>query len=462
MEGNHRNLFLQFVYLLNAIMITIPFGIVWYVSYASTLVSPFYRRGNWVVIFIFFVIYVLFNRFHNTFSIHISGKSDTIYGQSLCTALTNFIMYLLTFILTQTLPNPLPLLLSFVGEIILIFLFTLISYAVYLKICPPYRSIIVYGTKPRVQDLINDYDMGKRFKTEMILSVEECLANLSLIDNAEAVFLTDVHSHERNIIIKYCISHQKKAFVIPRIGDVIMSGARRAHMFNLPILEVESYAPSLIYLIAKRFFDIVLSLTALILLSPLFAAVSVVIKLTDGGPVFYKQTRLTIGGKKFTILKFRSMRIDAERDGKARLSQGENDPRITPIGHFLRRFRLDELPQIICILKGDMSICGPRPERPEIAAEYEKRLPEFRFRLQAKAGLTGYAQVYGKYNTSPYDKLLMDLMYIAHPGILQDANIILATVKILFQPESTEGFTDIQLRDTFERTGSSQSENDPK
>ena len=146
-----------------------------------------------------------------------------------------------------------------------------------------------------------------------------------------------------------------------------------------------------------------------------------------------------------SVLKFRSMRVDAEKDGVARLSTGDKDDRITPVGRFIRKVRIDELPQLLNILKGDMTICGPRPERPEIAAQYEEELPEFCLRLQAKAGLTGYAQVYGKYNTTPYDKLVMDLMYIAHPSFLQDLQIMFATVKILFMKESTEGVADKQI-----------------
>jgi lipopolysaccharide/colanic/teichoic acid biosynthesis glycosyltransferase len=163
------------------------------------------------------------------------------------------------------------------------------------------------------------------------------------------------------------------------------------------------------------------------------------IKLYDRGPVFYRQVRLTKNGKPFKVLKFRAMRTDAEKDGVARLSTGEKDDRITPVGRFIRKVRIDELPQLFNILGGSMSIVGPRPERPEIAAQYEEELPEFALRLQAKAGLTGYAQVYGKYNTTPYDKLQMDLMYIAHPSFWEDLRIMLATVKILFIPESTEG-----------------------
>lgn len=227
-------------------------------------------------------------------------------------------------------------------------------------------------------------------------------------------------------------------FVIPRVGDVLMSGAWPMHMFHLPMLRVGRYMANPEYLFIKRAMDIVISLAALIVLSPVFLITALAVK-SDGGPAFYKQVRLTKDGKRFEILKFRSMRVDAEKDGVARLSTGDKDDRITKVGHIIRACRLDELPQLLNILRGDLSIVGPRPERPEIAAQYCEEMPEFSLRLQAKAGLTGYAQVYGKYNTTPYDKLQMDLMYIAHPSLIEDLKIMMATVKILFMPESTEG-----------------------
>jgi lipopolysaccharide/colanic/teichoic acid biosynthesis glycosyltransferase len=205
---------------------------------------------------------------------------------------------------------------------------------------------------------------------------------------------------------------------------------------------VDRYDPAPEYLLFKRLFDMAVSVIALIVLSPVMLITALAVKLTDGGPVFYKQKRLTKNGKEFHVLKFRSMRQDAEKDGVARLSTGDVDPRITPVGHVIRKLRIDELPQLFNILAGSMSIVGPRPERPEIAAQYEKELPEFNLRLQAKAGLTGYAQVYGKYNTTPYNKLQMDLMYIAHPSFFEDLRIIFATIKILFLPESTEGVSE--------------------
>ena len=223
-----------------------------------------------------------------------------------------------------------------------------------------------------------------------------------------------------------------------------MSGAMPLHLLHLPMLMLERYNPTPEYLFFKRVMDIVLSAVALIIASPVMLIVAVIIKATDGGTVFYRQCRLTRNGKEFNVLKFRSMRMDAEKDGVARLSTGEQDPRITPIGRFIRKVRIDELPQLINILKGEMRIVGPRPERPEIARQYEEELPEFSLRHQAKAGLTGYAQVYGKYNTTPYDKLLMDLMYIAKPSLAEDLKIIFATVQILFMPESTEGVSEGQ------------------
>ena len=191
------------------------------------------------------------------------------------------------------------------------------------------------------------------------------------------------------------------------------------------------------YLILKRGFDLVFSLVLLVTCALLMAVIALVVWLDSPGKIIYTQIRLGYGGKPFTIYKFRSMQQSTTPDDAKWTS--ENDTRITRVGHILRLTHLDELPQLLNILKGDLSVVGPRPERPEIAAQYCEEMPEFALRLQAKAGLTGYAQVYGKYNTTPYDKLQMDLMYIAHPSLIEDLKIMLATVKILFMPESTEG-----------------------
>ena len=182
------------------------------------------------------------------------------------------------------------------------------------------------------------------------------------------------------------------------------------------------------------------------LLSPVFLVTAIAIKLQDGGPVFYKQERCTIGCKKFMILKFRSMIVDAEKDGKPHPA-GENDDRITKVGHIIRACRVDELPQLVNILKGEMSIIGPRPERVEHVEKYTKEIPEFTFRSKVKGGLSGMAQVYGKYNTTALDKLKLDLLYITNYSLLLDLQIIFETVKILTQKESTEGFSEERVKE---------------
>ena len=179
-------------------------------------------------------------------------------------------------------------------------------------------------------------------------------------------------------------------------------------------------------------------MTGILILSPVVLITMLAIRLEDGGDIFFKQKRYTKDWKTFEILKFRSMVMDAEKDGKARPCTAGDD-RITRVGRIIRRFRIDEIPQLFNVVKGDMSIVGPRPERVEHVHAYVKELPEFAYRLRVKGGLTGYAQIYGKYNTSAYDKLRLDLLYIENQSIWMDLKMILLTIKVLFIPESTEG-----------------------
>ena len=348
------------------------------------------------------------------------------------------------WLLSKHLPNILPGVAALVGQVIMASIWAYNAHHAYFKTFPPQATAVIYDTRRGMEQLIGKYGLDAKYKVVSTATAGECIDNLSMLDGINTVFLSGIHSHDRNIILKYCVENNITVFVVPRIGDTIMSGAYHMHMFHLPMLRVGRYNPQPEYLLVKRLLDIVISAIALVILSPIFLATAIAIKATDHGPVFYKQIRLTKDGKEFGILKFRSMRVDAEKDGVARLSSGENDDRITPVGKIIRACRVDELPQLINILKGDLSIVGPRPERPEIAAQYCEEMPEFSLRLQAKAGLTGYAQVYGKYNTTPYDKLTMDLMYIAHPSIVEDFKIMFATVKILFMPESTEGVSEGQ------------------
>ena len=424
---------------INVLMMAFPFIYAWYTFYADKLWVRFAMRGHWLVIGLYVFLYIIIGRTYEAFKMSYSSIGEMIYSQILSLFEVNVIMYIVAWLLIRRLPNVLPFLGIFVLQILLAIIWCHWTQWWYYHVFKASKTIIVWDYREGISELIDQYHLNKKFEIVDTVSAEECLKNLALLDAADTVFVVGVHSHDRNIITKHCLYNGIKAYLIPRVGDMILSAARRDHMFHLPLLRVERACPGLEYLIIKRVGDVVLSLIAAVLFSPVMLVTAICIKLEDHGPVIYKQRRLTKDGKEFDIYKFRSMRTDAEKDGVARLSTGDNDDRITKTGRFIRKVRIDELPQLFNILKGDLSIVGPRAERPEIAAEYEKTLPEFALRLQVKAGLTGHAQVYGKYNTTPYDKLLMDLMYIANASVLEDLKIIFATIKILFMPESTEG-----------------------
>ena len=438
-----REFLLRLLKLFNVVLITMPFAWGWFNYYAQHIALPFYDRGNWVVVALYAVLYMIFGRVYGGFWISLNRISESVYSQALAVMMTSSIMYVVTFLLERQLPNIWPVIAAFAAQLVLSGLWSMAAHVAYYMLFPATKTIIVYDERQGMEKLIQDYGFEKKFTVIKTLMVEQCIANIDQLHNAQTVFVSGVHSHERNIILKYCVEQGIMMYLVPRIGDVLMSGAQQMHMFHLPMLRVGRYNPSPWHTIAKRTFDVVSAGALFLLISPLMLITAIAIKM-DGGPVFYKQRRLTQDGKEFDVLKFRSMRVDAEKDGVARLSTGDNDDRITKVGRFIRKVRIDELPQLLNIIGGSMSVVGPRPERPEIASQYVKEMPEFSLRLQAKAGLTGYAQVYGKYNTTPYDKLQMDLMYISNPSFWEDLRIIFATIKILFVPESTEGVAEGQ------------------
>ncbi len=444
MRKNEYDVPVRICKVLNVILMMLCFAGIWYGYYADRALVDYYRRGDWVVVFLFGILYFGFCRSYDAFHISTSPISELIYSQGLSLVISDFAMYMVIWLLSLHMPNVLPLLLTFLVQIAISVSWALLAHKWYFWNYEPRETAVIYDTREGMESLIGEYGLERKFRLEHVLQIKECLDRLSVLDGCDTVFLAGIHSHDRNIILKYCMYRGIRVYVIPRVGDVLMGGAKQIHMFHLPMMQIERYHPIPEYRLAKRFFDILLSGIALIVLSPFILITAIAVK-SDGGPALYKQKRLTKDGRVFNVLKFRSMRVDAEKDGVARLSTGDKDDRITPVGRIIRKIRFDELPQLFNILRGDMSIVGPRPERPEIAAQYEKEMPEFALRLQAKAGLTGYAQVYGKYNTTPYDKLLMDLTYIGRPSLWEDFKICLATVKILFMPESTEGVEEGQV-----------------
>lgn len=438
MSKFQHNVMLRIVKVLDVLMIELPFAACWFLYYSEQIYKKVGWKGNLTILALFFILYIVIGHIYDAFSMSNQRVSEMVYGQILGAMATDGIMYIVICRMSGKVCNLWPGIAAIAGQLIMATAWAMLANKWYYMAFPPQKTAIVYDVRQGMKKLISEYGLDKKYDVQITLHADECIADLSVLDGVETVFVSGVHSHERNIILKYCVAKDIDMFVIPRVGDVLMSGARPMHMFHLPMLRVGRYMANPEYLFIKRAMDIVISLAALIVLSPVFLITALAVK-SDGGPAFYKQVRLTKDGKRFEILKFRSMRVDAEKDGVARLSTGDKDDRITKVGHIIRACRLDELPQLLNILRGDLSIVGPRPERPEIAAQYCEEMPEFSLRLQAKAGLTGYAQVYGKYNTTPYDKLQMDLMYIAHPSLIEDLKIMMATVKILFMPESTEG-----------------------
>lgn len=418
------------------------FAAVWFSVYRLDMLHPYYYWGNWVLVFVFTAFYTIFSRLYGGFQVKTSRRLELFYSLVISSVFAEFFTYCIICLLSYRLANPIPLICSWGVGLLISLIWVQIAIWSNDRLFPPKRTYIIYDNEDAYDAISGLEHLKWKFNVVGSVRLSEGMdAIYHAIHMSDSVFLCGLPSGVRNTILKYCVEENIPIYIRPKIGDILVSGSQRLHLMNIPVLHYSSNHGSFWYRAVSRGMDIIISGAALLILSPVMLITALAIRLYDGGPALYKQVRLTENGREFKILKFRSMRTDAEKDGVARLA-GENDDRITPVGRFIRKCRIDELPQLINILKGEMAIVGPRPERPEIAAQYEKEIPEFRLRLQVKAGLTGYAQVYGKYNTQPYDKLEMDLMYIANRSILQDIWLMFATVKILFMSESTEGIAE--------------------
>lgn len=431
--------YLLLLRVINAFLVSLPFFLAWYLYYANRIATPFYHRGNLLVLALYFVLFNIIGRVYDAFDLITQSPAEMLYSKSITLIVCDGLFYVVISLLSRHLVSVWPMLLMFITQLVVAGVTAHGAHRLFYGRFPAERTIVVYNETASLAHLINAYGLTRKYAVIENIQVDEALRDLSQLDRASTVFFSGGKATARNDIMKYCMNHSIAFYALPKISDAILTGAETRHLFHLPMLYVTRSIATPEYRFMKRALDIVVSLLGLILISPILLVTALAIKLDDRGPVFYTQDRLTREGRVFKIWKFRSMRTDAEKDNVARLSSGEDDPRITKVGRWIRRTRIDELPQLFCILKGDMSLVGPRPERPEIAVQYEEKIPEFALRLQAKAGLTGYAQVYGKYNTSPYDKLIMDLIYIAHPSLLEDLRILFATFKVIFMSESTEG-----------------------
>lgn len=414
------------------------FAFIWYRFYSDFLLLPFYRRGNWVMILLYAVLVLLFGKAFGGLKVGYLKRSDSFYSQMLSMFCVNLVTYLQVSLISRHFARLLPFVILMGIDLIILLLWIFFCNKLYFQLYPPRRLVVVYGDRAAAELVLK---MSQRVEKYMICacvdSHQEKSAIVETIANYEGVILCDVPGQLRNDLLKYCFSRQMRTYIVPKISDIIIRGGEEIRLFDTPLVLCRNSGLRLEQRFVKRLFDLAFSLILAVPVLLVSIGVCIAIKLDDGGPVLYRQKRLTYNGKPFYVYKFRSMVCNAEEHGP-QLAKSEDD-RITRVGKVLRKCRLDELPQLWNIFKGDMAVVGPRPERPELAEKYEEEMPEFAFRLRVKAGLTGYAQVIGLYDTTPYDKLKMDLMYIEKYSLLLDLQILLMTIKTaLFPGESNE------------------------
>lgn len=426
-------------------LVTFTFLKVWIEFYNEEIVFPFYSKGHWLISVVYAVLTAVFLYVYGGLKFGYLKPASIILSQVLAVLCTNVMIYMQISLLSAKLVNAIPILIMTIIDILVIVVWANLVSLVFIKLFPPRKLLLLYEDYPADSMTFKMQSRRDRYEIADMISVKmqwnELIEHVNLYD---AILIYDVHSSLRNKLLKYCYSNSIRVYTTPKLSDIILGSAESIHLFDTPLLLCRNTGLTIEQRFAKRVMDIVIASVVLLLTWPFMILTAIAIKLYDGGPAFFTQERCTIDGKVFKIHKFRSMIVDAEKEGIS-VPASEKDPRITPIGNFIRKTRLDELPQVLDILSGNMSVVGPRPERVEHVEKYSKDIPEFDYRLKVKGGLTGYAQIYGKYNTTAYDKLKLDLMYIQNYSILLDIRLILMTIKVMFMKESTEGFDEKQI-----------------
>ena len=428
---------------LEVLTLSVAYYIVWRMGYERSDGFPaYYGNGKYVLAGVYgMLVIMLFMNFEG-FKFGYLKPVESFASQLIALVIVNFITYLQLSLIANVMISPLPIVVLMVIDSVIALICSFLYSHLYHVLYPPKNMIMIFGNDNAIDLKFKMDTRSDKYRITKLISADEGFeAICHQIENYDAVIINDVAAGIRNDLLKYCYHNGIRTYVAPKMTDIILKGATDISLFDTPLLLVRGRGLTTAQRAAKRTMDILLSSIALLLFSPILLIVSLAIKIEDGGPVLYKQERVTIGGKTFKILKFRSMIPEAEIDGKAHPAV-DNDPRITKVGRIIRATRIDELPQILNILMGDMSIVGPRPERVEHVKKYSELISEFDFRLSVKGGLTGYAQVYGKYNTTPYDKLRLDLMYIENYSVMLDIKLILMTIRIMLKRESTEGFNE--------------------
>ena len=421
------------------------FGYLWYQYLNSLNEKPFTGSGNLMQIAVYAVVTLLLIRIFGGFEIGFYTPLNAILSQILAMACVNFVMavqIVLTISSIYTLDEIfLAMLILWGVQMVISIILVMIFDHLYVRLFPAWDMLVIYENDS-VQMFLDKVNTRKdKYVVSEIIHISEGFEKIcEKMKEHDSVIVYDINSGLRNDIIKFCYGEGIRVYQTPKLSDIMIRSAREHHLFDTPLLMSDNIGLTFEQKFLKRLIDILVSLFMLVITSPIMLLTAICIKLEDHGPVMFTQKRITLNDREFTIYKFRSMIVDAEADGKARPATNDDD-RITKVGRFIRKTRIDELPQLYNVLKGDMSLVGPRPERVEHVQKYTKQIPEFSYRTKVKGGLTGYAQVYGKYNTTAYDKLKLDLMYIENYSLALDLRIVIMTIKVLFMKSSTEGFS---------------------
>lgn len=443
-----KNLYRLFSNALETLIVTAMFGYLWIAALNYHMPVRFLSTGNYLMIAIYLVLATLFINAFGGYKIGIQRISIVSMAQAIAISMNNALMVVITILMARDKTSIFYytgryILLSIVQAVLMVVMCFALT-KLFRLIFPPYNMLLINGEHDNTLMTKMNLRDDKYHITEEVSYTLGREAIRRKLEGFDAVVINDVPAKERNELLKLCFDERIRVYFTPKISDILVKNCDEVNIFDTPLYLCKNQYLSPFQAAIKRAGDIIISLTGIIITSPIMIIAAILIHAYDKGPVFYKQTRCTIGDKQYKILKFRSMIVNAEADGRARMAQ-EHDDRITPIGKIIRATRIDELPQFFNILKGDMSVVGPRPERPELIEKYVREVPEFAYRTRVKAGLTGYAQVYGKYNTTSYDKLKLDMIYVEKCSVLLDIQLILMTLRVIFTKDSTEGVEQGQM-----------------
>ena len=444
-----KELFEKFECLIEVVLLALTYYVVWRNSYPSYLFHDFQHRGKFVLMGLYALILLLVMRMSEGFKYGYYKLTDVLISQWVALVIVNFITYWQMSLIANGMIAVKPFVWMTLIEIVIASVCCVMFNFVYEWLHDQKSILMIYGTENALQLAGKTNARLSGYRVDGTIYVEENMGTIfDMMAGYDAVLINDVPPRRRNKILKYCYNNNKEVYIVPKISDIVIRGAEDFTLLDTPIITIKHDGLTMGQRIVKRTFDIILCIIALIPASIIILIAAIAIKIEDGGPVFFVQRRVTRDGEVFGLLKLRSMIVGADKHGVN--PTVEHDARITKVGHIIRPTRIDELPQLFNILSGKMSIVGPRPERVEHVRQYSEAIPEFVFREKVKAGLTGYAQIYGRYNTTAYDKIRLDLTYIQNYSFILDIKLVIRTLRVLFQKESTEGFDEEQAE--FMRT----------